>query len=41
MFRFVFWDTAGQERFNSLVPSAIRGSHCAIIVFDLAERKSF
>ena len=37
----MFWDTAGQEKFNSLVPSAIRGSNCAIIVFDISDRKSF
>lgn len=41
MFRLVLWDTAGQEKFNSLVPSSIRGSQCAIIVFDLSNRYSF
>lgn len=41
MFRLMLWDTAGQEKFNSLVPSAIRGANCAIIVFDVSDRKSF
>ncbi len=41
LFRLVLWDTAGQEKFNSLVPSSIRGSHCAIIVFSLDDRNSF
>lgn len=29
------WDTAGQERFRTLIPSYIRDSNIAILVFDL------
>ena len=35
------WDTAGQERFKSLIPSYIKDSAVAIIVFDLTNRGSF
>jgi small GTP-binding protein len=41
LFRLVLWDTAGQEKFNSLVPSSIRGSQCAIVVFSVDDRNSF
>ncbi|KAF6135549.1 hypothetical protein GIB67_015402 [Kingdonia uniflora] len=34
-------DTAGQERFRSLIPSYIRDSSVAVIVFDVASRQSF
>ncbi|XP_061862271.1 ras-related protein Rab-41 isoform X7 [Colius striatus] len=33
--RLQLWDTAGQERFRSLIPSYIRDSAVAVIVFDL------
>ncbi|EXB34841.1 Ras-related protein [Morus notabilis] len=36
-----FLDTAGQERFRSLIPSYIRDSSVAVIVFDVASRQSF
>ena len=39
--RLQIWDTAGQERFRSLVPSYMRDSAVAIVVFDLASRDSF
>lgn len=29
------WDTAGQERFRTLIPSYIRDSNIAILVFDI------
>lgn len=29
------WDTAGQERFHSLIPSYIKDSSAAVIVFDI------
>ncbi|KAI9111786.1 hypothetical protein K1719_017476 [Acacia pycnantha] len=32
------WDTAGQERFRSLIPSYIRDSSVAVIVYDVARR---
>ncbi|RDX69894.1 Ras-related protein RABH1b, partial [Mucuna pruriens] len=34
-------DTAGQERFRSLIPSYIRDSSVAVIVFDVASRQTF
>ncbi|URE00235.1 ras-related protein [Musa troglodytarum] len=34
-------DTAGQERFRSLIPSYIRDSSVAVIVYDVASRQSF
>lgn len=33
---FVYRDTAGQERFRSLIPSYIRDSSVAVIVYDVA-----
>jgi len=39
--RLQLWDTAGQERFRSLIPSYIRDSSVAVIVFDVANRQSF
>ena len=35
------WDTAGQERFKSLIPSYIKDSAVAIVVFDVTSRESF
>jgi len=35
------WDTAGQERFKSLIPSYIKDSTVAIIVFDISNKQSF
>lgn len=29
------WDTAGQERFRSLIPSYIRDSTVAVVVYDI------
>lgn len=39
--RLQLWDTAGQERFRSLIPSYIRDSAVAIVVYDVANRASF
>ncbi|XP_007427790.1 ras-related protein Rab-6B-like isoform X2 [Python bivittatus] len=39
--RLQLWDTAGQERFRSLIPSYVRDSAAAIIVFDLTNLNSF
>ncbi|OXB62672.1 hypothetical protein ASZ78_006491 [Callipepla squamata] len=36
--RLQLWDTAGQERFRSLIPSYIRDSAVAVIVFDITSR---
>ena len=35
------WDTAGQERFKSLIPSYIKDSVVAIVVYDITSRQSF
>lgn len=35
------WDTAGQERFRSLAPIYYRDSHAVVIVYSLADRKTF
>ena len=34
------WDTAGQERYRSLTPMYYRGSHFAIIVYDITSNQS-
>jgi len=39
--RLQLWDTAGQERFRSLIPSYIRDSSVAIVVFDITNSSSF
>ncbi|KAH9611947.1 hypothetical protein KSS87_007602 [Heliosperma pusillum] len=38
--RLQLWDTAGQERFRSLIPSYIRDSSVAVIVYDVASKYS-
>lgn len=37
--RLQLWDTAGQERFRSLIPSYIRDSSVAVVVFDITSEK--
>ncbi len=39
--RLQLWDTAGQERFRSLIPSYIRDSNVAVIVYDITNQTSF
>ncbi|PVV02980.1 hypothetical protein BB560_002562 [Smittium megazygosporum] len=39
--RLQLWDTAGQERFRSLIPSYIRDSSVAVIVYDITDRNTF
>jgi Ras-related protein Rab-6A len=39
--RLQLWDTAGQERFRSLIPSYIRDSSVAVVVYDVINRTSF
>lgn len=39
--RLQLWDTAGQERFRSLIPSYIRDSSVAVVVYDVTNRQSF
>ncbi|XP_076330476.1 ras-related protein Rab-6B-like isoform X2 [Tachypleus tridentatus] len=39
--RLQLWDTAGQERFRCLIPSYIRDSTVAIVVYDITCMNSF
>lgn len=39
--RLQLWDTAGQERFRSLIPSYIRDSTVAVVVYDISNLNSF
>jgi small GTP-binding protein len=41
LYRLQLWDTAGQEKFRSLIPAYIRGTHCAVFVYDVSNQKSF
>ncbi len=37
----VLWDLAGQERFSNIRDSFYKGSHAALVVFDITSRGSF
>lgn len=37
--RLQLWDTAGQERFRSLIPSYIRDSSVAVVVYDISSMR--
>lgn len=39
--RLQLWDTAGQERFRSLIPSYIRDSSVAVVVYDITSNATF
>jgi Ras-related protein Rab-6A len=39
--RLQIWDTAGQEQFRSLIPTYLRGSSIAILVYSVDSRESF
>ncbi|OHT07949.1 Ras-related protein Rab-31 [Tritrichomonas foetus] len=39
--RLQIWDTAGEEKYRSLVPMFFQGSHAAIFVYSINDRKSF
>lgn len=39
--RLQIWDSAGQERFRSLIPSYIRDSSVAVVVYDISNTASF
>ncbi len=39
--RVQIWDTAGQEAFRSITRSYYKSSTCAIIVYDITNKKSF
>ena len=36
--RLQLWDTAGQERFRSIIPSYIRDSTVAVVVYDITSK---
>lgn len=38
--RLQLWDTAGQERFRSLIPSYIRDSSVAVVVYDISSQSN-
>ena len=38
MVRLQLWDTAGQERFRSLIPSYIKDSSVAVVVYDITNK---
>merc|ERR1712039_977606 len=39
--RLQLWDTAGQERFRSLIPSYMRDTTVAVVVYDITNVNSF
>ena len=39
--RLLMWDTAGQERFRALIPSYIKDSAFAVVVYDVCDPTSF
>ena len=39
--RLVLWNMTGQERFRSLIPSYIRDSAAAVVVYDITNANSF
>jgi small GTP-binding protein len=39
-YRLQLWDTAGQEQFKSLIPSYLKDSDCALIVYDTMNENS-
>ncbi|CCG84165.2 protein of unknown function [Taphrina deformans PYCC 5710] len=39
--RLQIWDTAGQERFRSMTPMYYRGSHAAVLCYDITSMESF
>lgn len=41
MVRLQLWDTAGQERFRSLIPSYIKDSSVAVVVYDITSNNPF
>ena len=40
-YRIQIWDTAGQETFRSITRSYFKNSVCALVVYDITNRKSF
>ena len=40
-YRIQIWDTAGQENFRSITRSYYKNTACAIIVYEISNKKSF
>ena len=41
IYRIQIWDTAGQETFRSITISYFKNSTCAMVIYDITNRKSF
>ena len=41
IFQLHIWDTAGQEQFKSITRSYFKGSVCALVVYDITNKRSF
>ena len=41
IYRIQIWDTAGQEEFRSITRSYYKNAVCALVVYDISNRKSF
>jgi Ras-related protein Rab-2A len=41
IYKIQIWDTAGQERYRSITRAYFKGSACAILVYNINDRKSF
>lgn len=39
--RIQMWDTAGQEQYRSVIPSYLRDSAIAVIIYDITNQESF
>jgi small GTP-binding protein len=39
--RLQLWDTSGQEKWRAIAPMYYRGSHAALLVYDITSRRSF
>jgi len=41
VYKVSIWDTAGEEKFNAITKIFTRGANCAVLCFDLTDRKTF
>ena len=41
VFNLTVWDTAGEEKYHALAPIFYRGTHGAVIIFDVTNRDTF
>ena len=39
--KVLLWDTAGQERFQDITKQYYKNANCALLVFDITDKKSF